>query len=625
MSDVSREKRIHFNALPVDVRKGLKANFEGTGSPGPIISDQASLGWDLAGWITLLTLGLGIVGIMGWWGFGDTWDEWAVQGVFFVPVYLTGFFLLFWSVLRMFRRMQLDNRTPYPLGRYLLPGDFIDATTEELRIIPMGDLVDFNGTHHHTNGAYTHTELNFIFVGGKVEQFTIHGRDLAEQVLNEVGAKGRILSAAAQNADIGVLAEMDPLLEARMSEQWEGLDGKGAPAFAPKVGPVTGSVAAPLRMAATLALVAALLVGLPFQLVRNLLSDEAMYADLQQTTSTWECERYLDNGWRHTDEVMTELLPGAAFRDAQQQGSVAAMRGFLKEYPGTRWEPEARSMMHTYYQDALAGFQKHATTDNPEAVPFMTDLLLWLETHDDPSVDVRFMPPANGALDLVDEMINDPDEPLWDGPIAPVSKNFSDAKSKAREGSITRMLQEGFGQVFSNDVLILEEGARLTSEEWEKPVGKPTILVSYAVNPSGDVYTSEDSDRAYVGIVVDFFVEMKVPESDNMLDLELSVEPPQVFSVGNSYLSYLVNSDPKNSSDDANVYDTMALRAFDHLGTGVRRAVFKEGVGDITAPGSRPSSGSGLGGLGLDGLGGEGGMSIEEMEALLKMIEEGNY
>ncbi len=615
MSDVSRERHIHFNALPQDVRTRLKAVFEGSGDPAPIISDQSSLAWDLTAWITLGLCGAGLLFFLFTAGFGSSYEEWAIQGLFFIPFYFSGFFLVFWSILRAVRRMQLQNRLPFPPGRYLLPGDFIDATTSTLRMIPMGDLADFNGTHHHTNGAYTHTELNFFFVGGKTEQFSIHSREMAEQVLSEIATSGQTLSEAAAAGDIGIIAAMDPLLEARMSERWEELDGAGPPSREPEMGPVAKDVGALLRQAATVALAVSLLVGLPAQLGRNLASDQVMYSEVQNTTSTWECEAYLRNGWLHTDEVMTDLLPAAAFRDASEQHTVLAMREFRTTYPGSKHDDDAKAQIHDYYDQALQDFKGHATEDNPAAVPFMTDLLTWLETHDDPAVEVRFDPPGTEALTEMDRLLNDPKEDVWDGPIAPVANNFTDAKSKVRERSITKMLQKGFEQVFPNDVLNLTEGQRLVDEDWTKPVDKPTILVSYAVGPSGTVYTSDDSPRGYVGIYVTFYVQMKVPDGEQSIDFEFEVQPPSHFTVGGGYLSQLVASDPtgRSGNDDANVYDTMALRAFDHLGTNVRRAIFKEGVGDMDAA---PPPVPDLGAIG------SGGLSDAELEALMKRILE---
>jgi hypothetical protein len=308
------------------------------------------------------------------------------------------------------------------------------------------------------------------------------------------------------------------------------------------------------------------------QLVRNFLSDEAMFADLKESTYEYDVDEYIRNGWRHVEEAETEIKPLVAFNKAKSERTVQGLRTFVSTYPEAKYVPEARELIHTLYGESLANFKEHAATGDPTIVPFMEQLLLWLETHDTAGVQVRFLPPSSEMLGIVDTLLAG-DGGMLDGrPVAPVAPYFTDDKNLARESAIVGMMQDGFGRVFPNDVLVMQSGERLTPEQAALPVAVPTLEVAYSVGASGSVYELEGSQRMFVGIIVVFDVNMRIPDVEPTISFNLPVEPPQTFSIEtfDAHLIGLIGSDP---SDDS-VYQVMALRAFDELGTKVRTVFF---------------------------------------------------
>src|SRR5690606_28893053 len=117
------------------------------------------------------------------------------------------------------------------------------------------------------------------------------------------------------------------------------------------------------------------------------------------------------------------------------------------------------------------------------------------------------------------------------GGIAPVAPHFTPERSTMRESNITRVLSQGFAPIFPSDVMQLEHAGRITDAERDAPLTQPAFDVSYAIRPSGSVYTSDTSTRGFVGIHVDFHIQMRIPDDAETWGVDTSVEPPEHFTV----------------------------------------------------------------------------------------------
>jgi hypothetical protein len=604
-------RKIPFNALPEGVRQRFVSATQGVEDPMPILEQKTNTSLAMFGWAVVGILGLALVGGLSWWGFGETHDSTAIQGFAYVPIYILGFGLIIWSVLRMIRVAVTSKSLPYHPGRYVFPIDIVDATSDVLRLIPMNSMVDFKGVNHHRNGVYTHTEMTFIFDDGVRESFTLHNQMMAQQVLDDMAIQERRVVEAAQNNDIEALLNLDVFLEARMSDAWNDLeDFKGK---APDEGPAARKLPALFKVALPIAAVLGIMLATPTQLVRNFLSDTAMYQELKTTQSTWKCESYLRNGWLHKDEVRTVFLPTAAFRSAKSRGTVEHMRAFLKEYPNSAHEEAGREVIHNLYVEALGSFKAAASTEDPTVVPFMEHLLVYLEEHDSPDVKVRFLPPTMEALNEVDLILAGGGENNEE--YAKIAPHFVDATNVNRESTIVTVLQEGFGKVFSNDVLQLTGGPRLALTDFDKTVEEPTMLVSYGVGPSGFVYESTTSTKLFVGIVVVFDVYFRMPGNDQGIFFSLEVEPPEHFTVQSYGLNSAWNDLAMDSGgpSEGQVYNVMAIRAFDQLATKTSSVFFKEPFKSDPAPSKSF----------MPSIPDYGEITPEDIERLLKELEAG--
>jgi hypothetical protein len=572
---MSVARKIHFNALPEAVRQRFADRTTGREQPAPLCSQPLTTSPVLFGFLALL--GAGGLWAAYSYGFGDPWSSDAVQQPLWLIAYALGGFVLFRSILAIVRRASLRKALPFRPGRYLFALDLVDAEGEVLTLWPMSQCVDFQGTHHHTNGVYTHTSLTFVFKGGHKQSFSIRGKQAAEEVLQGLGAVqsavsdavGRIRSGQGTEQDVGLIFAYDPFFEARMSDEWASLSEK------PPHHPGQQAAARPqpgyLKQATALAAVAAVLLGLPVWIVRNQLSDAAMWSFAQGTEGAWAVEAYLRNGRAHLDEARA-LLVQRKFEEARTAGTVTAMRHFLDEFPD---HAEAKQALHALYEQALAAFAAQASTGDPKLVPFVKALIGNLEASQSTRVDVRFFRPTEALLEDIDKQVAERGGTIEGVQVAPVAPHFSKATAEQRERTILASLQQGFGTVFPEDIMELEYVTMSGDADAQPEITRPTIDLVYMVAPSGSLYSGEKRDRAFIGIQVNFDVEMHVPRHPDTISFELTVEPPSEFIVESSYLAFAgVPAEGDGPADDL-VYTVMAARAFDHLSQKLRLALFR--------------------------------------------------
>ncbi len=556
-------KRVHFNSLPEVTRQRLIDAVDGTGQPAPILMQKTAGAGGVVGWIIFAALlaagGLWLLSLE----YGSMYRA-GQQGF----EYLIGLMVISWlgtyALVAAVRRIVLDRSIPFRRGRYLFPTDLVVATDPVLKIFPLSKLTKLDPVHHYQNGVYTHTDFNFYFEGGKHETFVVRGKVQAEQALDYFHQTGYLLNEAFQNQDLNAIRSLDIFFEAQDHPSFKPDGGDMVQPAAPVTsGPKARSVPFPLKWASVTAL-AGLLLAVPVWMVRNYISDEAAFDQAVACGSSDCFSYYLRANGRHADEVRDTHLPRAAFQEAQEQGTVAALRDFVTEYPNSRHVAEARQVIHQRFEQVRGNFMSQANTQDTNMVAFMGDLLNFLEAHDSPPVLVRFNAPSSESLSAIDQ--NLPPN------TSAVSPHFTAERSEARERYITQVLQRGFAAVFPNDVMRLEHRGRLAPNTPPELV-HPTIDVSYVVRPSGSIYVDDTNQRQFIGIHNDFVVRMSIPNVERTHSFQLQVQPPQRFSVGYSRFGG-ADSGPS----DGAVYTTMAERAFEQLGTQLPLVFFRQGT-----------------------------------------------
>ena len=352
---------------------------------------------------------------------------------------------------------------------------------------------------------------------------------------------------------------------------------------------------------------------------------------------TYEWENYINKGGRHSDEVRSVWLaklelakakrtgtpegiqdflkkyPGssvdaeaqqalkdayhAMFTQAKDAKTVSALRDFMTKYPAADDVPQAKREIHNLFEKTLTDFRPKANKKDPTVIPFMENLVQYEEKEGSPAVEVRFRRRSSASLAAADRIL------AGDGDVAAASSNFDAESMRSREETMVKALQGAFSSVFPADVLPLKLGDPLPEKDKNLPdIKRPTIFVDYEVGWSGDTYVNKTETRRFVGIKIAFDTVMRAPNYPKDLAFKLTVLPPDRFTV-----SYDTFSDPLYGSAlsaasgpaDTQVYDIMALRAFDQLSTKLSEIFFQvapKAAPATTKPTTRAGSGSTYGG-----------------------------
>jgi len=560
---VSNTKNIHFNALPESTRQRLTATLTRTGAPQPLATDPYATAGGSAGWIFLSVLALGGLGAFMALDFGSRWGS----GFFHEPllglVYVAALFIAFYGLLAAVRQRRRRKALPFPPGRYLLPLEIVDARTPMLRIRPLAQITRFDGVHQHRNGVYSYTQLTFYFEDGS-EGFMVYNKAEADGIMARLKDTQAALAAAFERKQFEAIVPIDPFIDARLEGIFERGDTQGTPAE-PTSGPVAHKSGGLLEWASIPAMVLAVIFAVPAYGGRNYLSDEATYQAIKDSHDIYDLEHYARHGYLHVDEVNNELIPRVKWENAEKAGTVTALRTFLTEQPKSKYAKKARKAIKNLYIKSYKDFEKQASREDPNLLPFMKAMLKFMEQKNIADVAVRFRAPDTRTLEGMDAL-----KSVTGDPIAPVSPYFTAERNTTREAVIVRKLDEAFQTIFPRDVFKMAHGEHLGDKKLKK-VKEPTFQITYQIYPSEFVYTSSTNNRTFQGIRMTFEVSMRIPKTTDRLDFTLTVEPPPNFSV--SYNRDYNDYGTGGPSDSA-VYDVMAARAFDQLSEKLRSVFF---------------------------------------------------
>lgn len=633
---MAREILVDIDALPRVTRRRLANSTGSMPALAPLCANPSSSRKPVFPWalLCLFCLGILILYRVVMSGFGHPGPD---------MLHPTGLVLLYcgatgWAVAAaLVFKQRWSERLPFTPGRYLFPLDFVDARSRRLRIIPLSELSEVSAVHHrNANGAYSHSLVSLRFQDGTTESFSSHDGAWVEERVNTLRQVRAVLASAMEQKDERTVRAKDLFFEVRSQPGGFESLSRGSPVQAPKKRFET------LRRVA-LACAISLVLGPSLWLVRNLLSDAAGFTAARTVGGPSALHAYTQTGWRHVDEAK-ELGWRTHFKDCEQQGTercwkeflefwkesprykeahdellpraalaessrtVTRLRAFLSRYPGSVVEDEAKGRIHALFANALAEFQKEASPQNPQLVPFVSKLLAQLEATGRSTVVMRFHRRATTSLQRADDFLRKATD-YGGGVAAPVYGHFDDAHTHPLESGIASALGSAFGRVFPNDLLTLEEGPALEEEPQALGPSSPEIRIDYTIGWSGISYDSPENNRKFVGIQFDFDVSMVLPE-EKPLRFELTVKPPEHFSVqymrapsspggpgsggllaapsrlnyprpgsrgARASLGLLSDSGEWGSGgpSDSQVYSTMSQRAFDELGDKLGKVFFR--------------------------------------------------
>lgn len=551
-------KRIHFNALPKVTRQRLTDSITGSESPAPLISNPTRgvlhyILWSVVAFIVLLISHFVLQISRSYRG------SWDYQGTGYLIFYFIAFWIVGYSILAIVRRIIQDRSLPFQRGIYVFPTDIVDAHSSDLLIYPLEKLIRIGTRDKYTTNQEVERLFDFYFPEGKV--ITLNASDDSTAAyLQEIYTQSQTdLAEAINNQDAEKAHSLDIFFEARENEVWNSAGIAKSPS---KIDGEPKARKVPIFLAwSSISAIAISLLAIPLWYGRNAIADERGFQAAMECGRTNCFDRYLRNPGRHEQEVRDVHLPAAAFEEARRSTTVTALRDFILAHPNAPQVPEARQIIHRRFERVRQDFASQASTTHSEMLPFMTALLAWLEQHDSPPVQVRFNAPSAESLRSMDATLG--------SEVTPIAPHFTPQRSEPRERYITGVLRRGFSEVFPNDVMRLEHFGRVG------PNNPPDDLhavfeVTYTVRPSGQIYVDREDRRQFVGIFNDFVVRMSIPGSTQTFTFNLSVEPPQTFTV--SYERF--GSADVGPSAGA-VYTTMAERAFERLGTQLPLVFFR--------------------------------------------------
>ena len=560
---MSVSRKIHFNALPESVRRRWVEITAGREQPGPLYVEPRPSG--IAGLVLLAFFGLVILAI-------GCWRHFGLPGAMQSPAWLIGYagggFMLVYGTLGLRRQIALRKALPFVPGLYLFGLDLVEVHGEVLELWPMARCRGVHSRDHYLDGEYMYTSLRLLFEGAGKKTLRIRGRDRDEQILQQLGkiqhavsgAAARLRQGQGSEKELQILLAFDPFFEARMSDQWESLSRK--PPSDPRGDAVARPLPRYLAHVAPIALVASVVLGPATWYARNLLSERAAWNDVRSATGSQPVQRYLDLGGRRVAEARA-LLEQRELEEAR--GSATALRAFLAKHPG---HEDARLAMHALHERALAAFTEQASTADPRLMPFIDALLDHLAKTDRAEVAVSFSRPDAALLDELDKRLG---RAAGCNLVEWVAPHFSGATARRRERAIVDRLQQSFGVVFPNGVLSLIHAE--SSREEARADSRPTIHVAYAIAPSGSLYIDASRNRAFLGMQIDFGVEMRVPGHSETLAFELEVPPASELVVEPSYMAFAEL--PSSAQPTDLVYRLAIARSFDHLSRKIGSALFR--------------------------------------------------
>lgn len=493
--------------------------------------------------------------------------------------------LLLGGIARMFRLRLSRNRVPYVPGSYLFAADFVELTAKGQVIVTSTARLEKIAplkTPPELGLAICFVALDFA--DGRTAAFMCENNDEASAAVTRFTETRASLRSQVPYRDAIAVEEfarvpeqLDPFASVRDQNNWDQDRDTKMPTAGPNVRDFP--MYANIVVSGGLGLV----LGLgSWYMLRERRDHEAFdRAQFENTSDSYET--YLRAGGRYHRQSAQKALITAELTEAKRSGSVNQLRSLLRRYPNESKTvgAQASQAIRDLFQENLVNFEKRASTENPEVVPFMKRLLAHLEDTETSIIAVRFDEPDYAALQETDARLAEMGREKLGVSVAPVAEHFDKALSTMRATAITESLSQGFAQVFPHEILGLE----LQGEAGSRG-DQPRIDIKYDVAATGSMYASASADAtaemfgeesrptAYVGIVFTFDITMTIPDGGEPLHFKLKVTPPSEFSVEYQSFGYSVPG-ITGGPDTGTVYTTMASRAFGRLAGGLEARFFR--------------------------------------------------
>lgn len=609
---------LDFNKLSRSSRERFTNYVNGKNDDTPIFSHAPTTS-ALVGWIVLALASLGTTVLLIDVNYGTAYH--FKQTPDYVFAYAASLFLFTLAVVGMIRRIRMKKEFPFRTGTYVFPLDLVIAKSKTLEIFSMSDVTKTHLTDHYRNGSYTFTEVKFCLTSGRSIAFNVSSRYRVNANFERLSETQQRLRAALANGDMRTIAALDPFFELRTNNWVE------APQPADDL--MAGDLPRWMQRGWQIGLGVSVL-AVPLLYVRNVCSDNAVFHELTSAiekvrsgidangfTDTWMWTSYAKES-RHADELRTLWMPKLELIVARRNGTpeaiqeflnkyagspvesaarealaeayhnkfvgahnnISALRDFIRDYPAAADVPNAKSELHEAFAKAIAEFRPRANPNRRDVIPFMESLIQFQEEHGSPDVEVRFRRRTNASLAAADRILAEAYGKT--AGVAAVSSYFDENSMHSREDILVKALQDAFSSVFPTEVLRLKLSDPANAEVPSQAAPeRATIFIDYEVGWSGESYEERESKRKFVGIKLVFNAVIHAPTHSKDLAFTLTVAPPKRFTVTyNDFAQprYQAAFEADSKGSDAQVYNTMALRAFDQLSVKLSEVFFQDPV-----------------------------------------------
>ncbi|HEY2510202.1 MAG TPA: hypothetical protein VGI39_05080 [Polyangiaceae bacterium] len=532
---------IDFYKLTRAVQERFIGSVNGTGLPAPMLRSAppalAPRAWFAASAGAVLTLFLIFRA-----GFGDLHSRVAIEPAPWLAAYVGLAALAVFGVLRAMALLRDRQRSPFRRGIYVFPVGLIDAREPRLKLYPIEDLANVVGPE--PKGRLT---LDF---GARRFAFAVDAERAESARSGLASARGRVQEADAARESLRpkALAALDPL------------QGFANPLMSSE--PLTPTPPTWAKLGWLYALGAGIAVGLALWAVRNVRSDDAMYARAVEQGDSDSFKAYLARATRHSAEVSTILLPRADLTAVQKDGSVTAIEGYIKDHPQTNIGPEIaaalktamvkelnlaiaagtlvalddfakahpnhhldaelRAARHGVYQAALDRYAQVAPAKGAAELAFVQKLVAWAELKG-PPVELRFHRQVSKSMDKADGAVQK--SKYFKGVVSLPSRYFDAAHDKGPEQELANAVVQRFAQIFPTEILALAVGEPVpeTDDPLPATVAVPTFFIEHGPTWSGSLSVGGTPKGAFVGLGFGFDALFRLPDDTKPLKVKFDV------------------------------------------------------------------------------------------------------
>ncbi|HWZ89251.1 MAG TPA: hypothetical protein VNW92_10385, partial [Polyangiaceae bacterium] len=487
--------RVDFFQLGRPVQERFVDAAKGASAPAPLAvrplaTDTRVLGWAALGLGSLLAAILALR-----MGFGDLNSRYALTPLWFCAVYGGLFGLSAVGVLRAIARHLSAYAVPYRPALYLFPIGVIDARAPRFVVHRVSEQTQISVDSQRRRLRIELDGVAFEFPAPDLAQ--------AEQAAQTIGALRDRLANAGPDSSAREQSLVDPLVD-------NGFKNPFSPPDSMRKTVPTWVKAWPL-----LALIFGVLLGSISWRVRNTLSEARLYAKARSAENTASYREYLARGG-HNPDVEAVLLPRAELRDAEAQGSVAAIEAFIARHPDTKIQTEVDASLHRALLQELGVAEAAGTLSalkdfasryarypflnpdidravnarieatlqqvKPALAPGQTRLLPFFErllrytAKRGPELDVRFQRKPTESLEKAEKALLQ--SAYFTGEKSLPGRYFDAAHTAPREEAAASALASALAEHFPADLVAPKTAPTLDDAADTKPT-VPTLLVSY--------------------------------------------------------------------------------------------------------------------------------------------------